>query len=368
MISINASERLFFHLLKASLWRKLPEASCFYDVSNEVWKNIYQISVSQGVQAIVFDAVVQLPPELYPPRDIKLLWAIRVKQIETRDKYKRKILAELCELYRKKETRIMLLKGIGLAACYPIPAHRESGDIDLWLLGANNKGDDLMRTLGKKVYHWGQKHTCSYYKGVPVENHVTLLNIDRFVIDRQIEAVLNQILNDEGYETLTVESETLLFPPPTFNVIFNARHIATHLPREIVIRHLCDWSLFLYTNQGKYDVAKFTQVFRETGSYPVISLLTRLAVEHIGLPMSAVPFDIENNLKMESRILKDILSTPGTTQAPYSNFIYNSLWRFKRFYREHWKYKFIYNESLPQRIYRSILWFHRNDKNPFCRQ
>jgi hypothetical protein len=366
MISTIQPERLFLHLLQASLWEKVPEVSCFCNVPAEIWKEIYQMSVLQGVQAIVFDAVVQLPPEFYPPQDVKLPWATGVKQIEMRAEYKRKVLAELGKLYRKKDIRIILLKGIGLAACYPVPAHRESGDIDLWLLGANVRGDDLMRDLGKKVYHWGQKHTCSYYKGIPVENHVTLLNVDRFFIDRQIEATLHHVFNDEGYETLTVENETVFFPTPTFNAIFNARHIATHLPREIVIRHLCDWSLFLYANQGKYDVEKFTRVFRETGGYPVISLLTRLAVEYIGLPVSAVPFKIETNLELEARVLKDILYTPGTIKAPYSNFICNFLWRCRRFYREHWKYKLIYNESLPQRIFRSIQWFYRNDKNPFC--
>lgn len=365
MISMTQSENLFLHLLRASLWNKKPEVSSFNNTPPDIWKSIFEQSVLQGVHAIVFDAVVQLPPHLYPPHEIKLFWAIRVKQIEARDQYKRRRLEELCELYRKKDIRIMLLKGIGLAACYPVPAHRESGDIDLWLSGDKRKGDNLMRELGKKVYNFGKKHTCSYYKGIPIENHVTFLNVDRFVIDRQIEAALQQLLKNEDCETLTVGNETILFPPATFNAIFNARHIATHLPREMVIRHLCDWTVFLYANQGKYDVDKFTRIFQEAGIYPVISLLTQLAITYLGLPASAVPFEITTDTKLETRLFKDILHNPGSIKVPYANAIRNSLWRCKRFYREHWKYELIYKESLSQRIFRSILWFYRNDKIPF---
>lgn len=343
----------------------MPETSCFYNVSVEVWKKIFRISVLHGVQAIVFDAVIRLPSELYPPPEIKILWAIRVKQIEARNEYKRKILAELCDLYKQKNTRIMLLKGVALAECYPIPIHRESGDIDLWLFEKSNEGDNLMKSLGKKIYNFGKKHSCSYYKGIPIENHRTFFNVDRFVIDKRIEACLQEMLEEDGYETLIVENETVLIPTPTFNVTFNARHILTHLPREIVIRHLCDWALLLYANQGKYNVDKFVKLFRQLGIYPVISLLTQLAIEHIGLPPSAVPFEIiDVDKKLQTRLFTDILHAPAKSRPRYTNIVYSSLWRCKRFYKEHWKYRLIYNENLLQRILKSVLWFYRNRKNP----
>lgn len=359
------SENLFLHLLQASLWKKRPEASCFYNVSAEVWEKIFRISVLHGVQAIVCDAIIQLPSELYPPSEIKILWAIRVKQIEAHNEYKRKILAELCELYEQKNIRIMLLKGIALDECYPTPIHRESGDIDLWLLGKSSEGDNLMKNLGKKIYNFGEKHSCAYYKGIPIENHRTFLNVDRFVIDKHIEACLKEVLQEDGYEVFILENETILIPPSTFNIIFNGRHILTHLPREIVIRHLCDWAMLLYANQGKYDVDKVIQIFRQVGIYPVVCLFTQLAIEYIGLPLSAVPFEIViTNKELQSRLFIDILHAPTRRKPPYTNIICSSLWRCKRFYKEHWKYRLIYNENLFQRILRSILWFYRNHKNP----
>lgn len=365
MIATSQSEYLFLHLLQASLWEKELEVSRFYNITTDVWKEISDLSIRHGVHSIVFDAISRLSPDFYPSPEMKLHWAIRAKQTEKLNEYKYKVVAELSRYYRENGVKMMLLKGICLAACYPIPIHRESGDIDVWLFGNKKKGDDLMNDLGEKIHNYGLKHSCSYFKGIPVENHDTFLNVNRFKIDKYIENTLYEILEEEGCETLVVDNENILYPTPTFDIIFNARHIMTHVPRGIVMRHLCDWAMLLYTNQGRYDVEKFEHTFRIPGGHHIVSALTRLAIEYIGLPQSTVPFDISIDTKLEDQLFAEVLRSPGKLKNPHANAIRKFEWNFKRFQNEQWKYKLIYNETLPNRICKSIRWFYMNEKNPF---
>ena len=184
-------------------------------------------------------------------------------------------------------------------------------------------------------------------------------------MDKQIETTLHEVLEKEGCDTIIVDNEKILYPTSTFNVIFNARHIATHVPRGIVMRHLCDWAMLLYANQGRYDMEKFEHTFRIPGGYHIVSALTRLTIEYIGLPQSTVPFDISIDTKLEDQLFAEVLRSPGKLKNPHTNPIRRFEWNFKRFQSEQWKYKLIYNETLPQRLFKSVHWFYENNKNPF---
>ena len=71
------------------------------------------------------------------------------------------------------------LKGVGFANNYPIPSHREGGDIDIFTYSADSSGlsdreanslaDKLMRGRGIEVdFSHSQKHSMFYYKGIPI--------------------------------------------------------------------------------------------------------------------------------------------------------------------------------------------------------
>lgn len=177
----------------------------------------------------------------------------------------------------------MLMKG-GLAEDYPIPAHRESGDLDIWLFGQYAEGNRLMTQQNIRVDLHSPKHACFFFGGVPVENHRTFLNVTQYQIDRNLEKVLHRSLAEGRCSSLSLPEEaSVLLPPPLFSAVFLARHLCVHFVSGIVLRHLCDWARFLSVHRGEFDTEEWTAAFREVGLLPVVQAFTRLAVEYLGL-------------------------------------------------------------------------------------
>ena len=71
---MKKSELMLFALLRSSLHEKEVEQVFFHGVTNDDWKQCYQIAISQGVMALAWDGVLHLPQELHPARNLKLAW------------------------------------------------------------------------------------------------------------------------------------------------------------------------------------------------------------------------------------------------------------------------------------------------------
>ena len=131
----------------------------------------------------------------------KLIWASR--QRRTAD--------ELSRFYAQHGISAMQMKGVGLSAIYPVPCHREGGDIDIYTYSAdksrmsdgeaNRLADSLMRLENIDVdTEHSPKHSVFYYKGVPVENHKTFLNVESYKAAGEVEKVLKEHMNPQPTE------------------------------------------------------------------------------------------------------------------------------------------------------------------------
>jgi hypothetical protein len=130
---------MLFALLRASLHEREPEVSFFQHVSDEDWKLCYRLAASQGVMALAWDGVMKLPVDLQPLRSVKLSWATGVETYE--QKYLRycSTIDEISRFYGEHGIRTMQLKGVGFSLLYPVPCHREGGDIDIYTYSADKK-------------------------------------------------------------------------------------------------------------------------------------------------------------------------------------------------------------------------------------
>lgn len=87
----------------------------------------------------------------------------------------------------------MTLKGVGLSTLYPIPSHREGGDIDIYTFSgsesisdseANQLADSLIEQQGQKIdVDKTPKHSVFYFNGILVENHKTFTNVHSYAIE-----------------------------------------------------------------------------------------------------------------------------------------------------------------------------------------
>lgn len=120
----------------------LPDLSILRSEGKQ-WNELYRLASLQGILAIVWDGLQKLPPELQPPRELRLRWAYNVEQIERRYENQRRAASRLAELFAAEGIRTVVLKGLAVGALYPVPAHRPCGDLDCFLCGDYERGNRL---------------------------------------------------------------------------------------------------------------------------------------------------------------------------------------------------------------------------------
>lgn len=213
------------------------------------WDGLMDVSMNQGLLALVWDGICNLPSTQQPPRIQKINWSLSSNEIWERYYLQVKVLNEMIEICNKNDMRLLLLKGIGLASLYPKPCSRPSGDIDIYLFDDYQKGNEL---FGDGVNDFFKKHSAFDYKGVHIENHVTPLDTDT-KYERNLSSFLKTrmgdvILSSEGYYT---------FDPIT-NIVYLLAHSIKHFSphKGIPYRNIIDFALFIQRNQEKIDVTE----------------------------------------------------------------------------------------------------------------
>lgn len=252
-IRLTTPEKMLLALLKASLNEQDPEVSCFEGVSSDDWKECAQLAKSQGVLALAWEGVCRLPQNLQPYQNLKISWALAVEKYER--KYARycSTVNELSAFYQEHGIKMVQLKGVGLSTYYPISSHREGGDIDIYTYSAspdrisdkdaNALADSLIEEMGIAVDRCHPKHSHFDYKGIPIENHKTFLDIDRCALSSKMEAELHDCIDPQ--EISLQENESILIPSDRFNILFVATHALAHYGRGMALHHLYDWACLI---------------------------------------------------------------------------------------------------------------------------
>ena len=248
---LNTVEQMLFALLRASLHQKETETAFFHSATPAEWKECYLLAINHGVMALAWDGVVRLPSELQPPKALKLNWYVAVEAYEKRYLHYCRTVDELSRLYAEHGIATLQLKGVGFSVNYPVPSHREGGDIDIYTYAAEGSGmtdadanalaDRLMKKQGIRVDDCHSfMHTAFKYKGVPIENHHRLLDIYRYKAGRQVAGWLNRHVSPEWADL--VEGKVLT-PCPEFNSVYLAFHTFHHYGNGLKLHHLCDWAI-----------------------------------------------------------------------------------------------------------------------------
>ena len=99
------------------------------------WERIYRMAADHGLSAVVWDGICRLPAAQQPPRETRIRWALSAEKLEERYRHQQQTASKLAARFSEEGLRMLLLKGLGLSRDYPIPEHRECGDIDIYLYG-----------------------------------------------------------------------------------------------------------------------------------------------------------------------------------------------------------------------------------------
>ena len=312
-MKLDITEQMLFALLRSALHGTHADATIFAGITSEAWQECYRLSVRQGVMALAWDT---LPTELQPPKSLKINWWLAVERCEKRYRYYCRVISDLSTFYATHGITAVQLKGVGFANNYPIPSHREGGDIDIFTYSADSSGlsdreanslaDKLMRGRGIEVdFSHSQKHSMFYYKGIPIENHKKFLNTEIYRTAVSMDILLRKLLRprltvlDGKYEVLT--------PSPDFNTVFLAFHSAQHYALGFAMHHLCDWACLL-----KKQGLKIPEGVTDERFLNMIYALTHLCNRYLGTEVLVM----KGGEELAENLLKEMLHPTYNINVP----------------------------------------------------
>lgn len=238
-LGINASEK--------------EDVSAFTEMTNEQWNELMTLAQEQGVLGLAFDGVEKLdnlvkidkqPTWLFEAYNGTLLR-------ETLNVRQQKIIEELSALWGGQGIKMLLLKGQANGLYYPQPLHRDCGDIDCYLYGNYEKGNDIIKAMGISVDEDWEKHSKFTYKGETIENHQFFVQTLDAKWWNALHSDLSSLLVNDN---LKLPNSDVLIPPVQFNALFLTYHAMEHFTMgNLRLKQICDWAMFVKRHRDEID-------------------------------------------------------------------------------------------------------------------
>ena len=306
-IGLKRPEEMLLTLLRAALHQREVETVYFQQATEEDWVQCFRLAVRQGVSALAWEGIERLPVEFSLPLNVKLSWALVEKKQVAKYRKHCKALAELTRMFAQHGIATLVLKGVGLSRLYPVPAHREGGDIDIYTYSADQSrmtDEEANRLANEIIEKQGlylddstyKKHTQFCFQGLTIENHRMFLHLAECKTTVKAEQWLQK-----HRETTRVElmdgGFRIEVPAVTFNRVFVPLHAALHYGEGVCLKHLCDWVLLVQQEDGKLPLEPDDKYFKR-----VVTTLTWLCHRYLGLDIS-----VNGEEKLADEMMREIL-------------------------------------------------------------
>ena len=242
------TEELFLQLLQIAIGKRQQLSE---KPSPKKWWSIYELANEQAVTGIAFWGVQKLPEVQWPELKLKLEWIGQSEKIRQQNSYMDKLTIKIWKQLKDDRLDAAILKGQGIALEYgELAPMRQSGDIDVWILGGyQTVCDYVQRTIPTDDLTYHHFH-YPYYEDIQVELHHRPTILRNLIRDRKLAEWYNGFT---AAQLIYLEDKQFAVPPPAFNRFFILAHMFRHFLFEgIRMRQILDY-YFVLQNSEKTD-------------------------------------------------------------------------------------------------------------------
>ena len=337
----------FFHVLSCVINRSSIDWELFSHFSKKDWEQLYVLSKKHGVVAIMIDCLKNIPKEMAPSKKFSLSWYMHGLSIEEQMKKKEKVAIEFAERLAEKNVPVAVLKGLAYASYFPNSYHRESGDLDCYLMGKKEEGDKMVIEMGGRMEEAGYKHSHLYYKGLTIENHKFITCFNNTGTGIHTERLLQELIKDG---CRYIGNTKLLNPSADFNALFLVKHAQRHFIKEgIRVRHLLDWAFFLKAESANVNWEKVIPMLMECRMLDFAQVMTSLCADKFGMKIEID--GLKGACNLSDSVFEDILG--DQPDVFHENFIQKVGRILRRFYRM-WKFRSLADESYLRLVWNNF--------------
>ena len=199
----------------------------------------------------------------------------------------------IADLFDANNISYILLKGISLAAFYPVPEYRKLGDVDIYINDKEmfNRASALLLANGYTKDDEISDHHQGYLYKIPQTRRTMLLELHYRIVGLYQYAPANKIVdavfasgafipiiqkvNDRSYPVL----------PPTEYTFYMIHHMLKHyLYSGFGSRLLCDFSFYLGHNYTDIDFVKIHTWCEESKILHLYEIILETCRIYLGLP------------------------------------------------------------------------------------
>ena len=345
------SKECLFRLLRIALGKE----DCSSLINDVNWKELYELAFHQGVGAIACDGMLAMR-SCDIDEELRFMWMGQSMVIEQKYFQHKRVVYDLASFYEKKDINILLLKGYGLSLNFPVPEHRPSGDIDIFLFDRNTNlpvwdiGDDAIREAYNIVVDDSHHHHTTFeFEGQSVENHYDFINVYAHKSNERIE----QTLKSWAMTDYRFLDTSIVLPSDNFNAVFLLKHCAGHFASTgMKIRNLLDWLLFVEKYGDYVEWEKVYEVYRRERLDRFAAILNAIGVKMLNFPKELF-VEVEEDNALVDRVLADILCREFKEKERGT--LCSALWvKPRRWWSNRWKHDICYSDSLFSSFFHSL--------------
>lgn len=363
---MTPSSKILFDLLRLSVGND-GENSSILTASKEDWLEVFALSYAHAVSFTAVDGLDKFferdpdadlsinDPELRPD---KYQWYGGILYAEEEYQNQYKVLGSLAKLYASQGIRMMVVKGYCNSLDWPVPAHRSMGDIDVYLFGNWEVGDELIARTGIPLDYSHHHHSVFKYKGIDVENHFDFINVHSHKSGKGIEASLKRMADESLRigKTVKVGETDVYLPTDQFNAVFLMRHMAIHFAAEqMYLRQLLDWALFVRIHHEGVDWNAFWRDVEDMGMMQFVLCINSICVTQLGFDETIfhTPEGVKADERTTARVLDDILKPMVSFDGVKGlRFVFGRLFLWLG---NGWKNRIVYSDSMISTFFYQII-------------
>lgn len=312
---MKSSLQIFIDIIKLSLWDNSFDEVPLASLSEDDWNELFTIAQLQGLAAVFIAGLDKLSHKSPTCKAfIEEYGVITIIGSERRWQRQHNTAKKISDAFQANGISTLLLKGLGLSLCYPNSQYRECNDIDIYLFGKYEEGNQLAEQLfNAKVDKFTKKEDHVFLDGFTIDNHICFIwpVTDN---DREFDQYLKGLLRKE--ELSQFPDTCILLPPPDFNYLFLMSHSFGHFMREgMALRQMTDIACFLKSNEKYLDWEVINDKLNRYHLRKFSDAILSFIEHYFGLSFAYKP---TSDTQLLERMMKDILTHSHAVFYPKS--------------------------------------------------
>lgn len=321
------------------------------------WNEMINIASAHGLSAIAYDGLkmsLDGNPERRNeiPKSLLLQWYGQCVHQTALFKKKWKAACSLSSLLGEHGIEAVVLKGRSIAQYYPIPEHRYSCDLDLFVAGDDwERACEILEAKGIRLEREVYKEVEFTFEGLYVELHRYITPVRGNQTLLRFEKHLRNIL--KASPKMYFEGTRLVCPPLMFIVMLFIEHaLGDLLHGKLTLKHVIDWVVL---RKQEIDRMQIEARCKDFGFYRFLILMDSLAdVVEGKMEMTSLP-------SSHREVMESFFVIPSSVNKEKKNWFARRVSLFFDIIRNR-RYYSRFGYCSMERFLLSAVWAHFCDK------